>query len=237
MGNFYFIPTNEDFADLKPQTATRLIYLNTFLNYDDNTIYNHTRLREPLRRAELADKLKISKAAASQFFNEVSPKYLSEDSDGAIHSNNTIFHRGKIDKSQKYAIYQKFYTQGVRKLYEASKPSQHKNLGYIFKLLPYINLQYNVLCFNPFEQELNKIEFMMVAEFCEKIHYSKSNINKLISIYKSLRFDMEGQQQKFIGIVNNELDYASGQIFINPRVLFCGDDFKRVEVLGAFCRC
>lgn len=76
----------------------------------------------------------------------------------------------------------------MRKLYIMVQPSQHKHLGYLFKMLPYVNLEYNVLCHNPLESNLDDIQLMTVSEFCGAIGYDISNWHRLNKIYKT--FDL-----------------------------------------------
>ena len=70
--------------------------------------------------------------------------------------------------------------------------SKHTNLGYIFKLIPYVNCEYNIICHNPLEKDLDLIEPMTVGEFCEAIGYDKTNASRLIKIYNEIIFEVDG---------------------------------------------
>ncbi|MGN0394923.1 MAG: hypothetical protein ACI4EF_06135 [Coprococcus sp.] len=110
-----------------------------------------------------------------------------------------------------------------------------ESLGYIFKMLPYINLEYNVLCKNPLEQNLENIEFMSLAEFCHAIDYDISQLSRLLKIYKSLTFEVKTKQERFCAFVYDGLDRGSARIFINPHILYNGSSYSQVKVLGKFC--
>lgn len=234
LGKFFFVIHNEEFKDLLPQTITRLIYLNTYMNYDNNKLMLTE--RTPMKRKDLSQVLNVSKAVVSKFWKEVSPKYIKEHNDGLIFTNTDVFIRRRLKKGGKYNPYHKFYINGIRTLYRSTDINNHRHLGYIFKMLPYINLEYNVLCHNPLEQNLDLINFMSLSEFCEIIQYDISHLNRLCSLYKKIKFDVNGNQEKFCAFTYDGLNRNYAKIFVNPHVLYNGMDYKRVELLGSFCK-
>ena len=167
------------------------------------------------------------------FLDEVNPYYLSEIEDGTLTTNPDIFKRGKLQGQSEF--YRRLYNKGIRTLYEkAYKKSIH--LGYLFKMLPFINIEYNMLCKNPLEENLDDVEVLTVKEFCEIIGYDYSQISRLANIYKQITFDVKGKQERFCSFVTDGLDLANGQIFVNPRILYSGTDYVKVQVLGKFCQ-
>lgn len=233
LGNFYFIPISEQFANIPPETVTRLIYLNTFVGYDNKLMLTE---RTPMKRKDLAKILNVSKSTISRFWKEVSPAYITESDSGLIFSNNIIFKRGSIKTTKGYVQYQKFYINGIRKLYEATERNNHRQLGYLFKLLPFINLEYNMLCYNPLETAIEKIELISIADFCKMIGYDIAHLNKLMYIYRSIQFDVGGRYERFCAITYDGVNKNNAKIFVNPHILYCGSDYNRVEILGAFCK-
>ena len=103
-------------------------------------------------------------------------------------------------------------------------------------MLPFINIEYNMLCKNPLEENLDDVEVLTVKEFCEIIGYDYSQISRLANIYKQITFDVKGRQERFCSFVTDGLDLANGQIFVNPRILYSGTDYVKVQVLGKFCQ-
>lgn len=234
LGDFYFIPTSEQFTNIAPETVTRLIYLNSFVGYDDNKLM--LTQRTPMKHRDLAEILNVSKSTISRFWKEVSPAYITESDSGLIFSNNIIFKRGSIKNAKEYLQYQKIYINGVRKLYEATERNNHRQLGYLFKLLPFINLEYNMLCYNPLETDIEKIELVSIADFCKMIGYDIAHLNRLMSIYRSIQFDVGGRYERFCAITYDGINKNNAKIFVNPHILYCGSDYNKVEILGAFCK-
>lgn len=233
LGHFFFIPRDEDFADLLPQTVTRLIYLNTFIDYDTNRLMLSQ--RTPMRRADLVEVLGISKAAVSQFWKTTSPKYIKETEDGLMFTNRNVFVKRKLQKNT-YNPMMKFYINGIRTLYRSTDISNHKHLGYVFKMLPFVNTEYNILCHNPDESDLHSIRSLSFGEFCESIGFDVSHLDRLLKIYKNLRFDVNGEQERFAAFTYDGFNKGDMQIFVNPRIMYNGSDFNKVEVLGVFCK-
>lgn len=234
LGNYFFIPTNERFVGIAPETVTRLIYLNTFTGFESNKLM--LTQRTPIYYKNLPQVLGLSKATVFRFWKEVSPRYIAETDGGLIFTNENIFRRGQIKRSAEYTRYQKIYTNGVRTLYETTAKGNHRQLGYFFKLLPYINIEYNLLCYNPTETDIEKLELLSVADFCRLIDYDVLHINKLLAIYRDVRFDADGRQERFCAITYDGINKAGAKICINPHILYCGSNYKQVEILGAFCK-
>lgn len=172
LGYFYFVLCENQFEGLTPETAARLILLCTYVNYDGCLMMTQ---RTPMKVNDLQDVLGLSKSTTYRFWKEVNSAFLVEDESSNIRLNTNAIFRGKIAKNQKGNTYQKFYIDAIRKLYQNTSRNNHKHLGYIFKLLPFINIEFNIICFNPTEQELDKVEPMTLKEFCDCIDCCSAN--------------------------------------------------------------
>ena len=101
---------------------------------------------------------------------------MREDENGSLWLNDSIFKRGKL-KNKTAVEYQQFYFNGVRALYKSANGKNHNHLGYLFQLIPLINREWNVLCKNPLETELDAVK---TAE----LQVIESNSVKFIMIWK-----------------------------------------------------
>lgn len=235
LGRFYFILSDERFNGLSSETVARLIYLNTFINYENNRLMLSE--RKPMRRKDLSEVLRVSKSTVSRFWNDISPKYIVEGENGYMFSNREIFKRGRLSKQQ-YVTYQKVYIEGVRKLYSVTDRKYHRHLGYFFKLLPFINVEYNLLCCpdSVMKTRIEDIELISISDFCKWIDYDVKHLNDLVSTYRNISFDVEGKQERFCTLIYDGVNKKSAKICINPHILYNGSDYNKVEVLGAFCK-
>ena len=58
----------------------------------------------------------------------------------------------------------------------------------------------------------------------------------LLNTSKFVTFDVNGQEQYFLSFVSNENNPDAIRMFINPRVMYSGSDYTKVEVLGLFTK-
>lgn len=227
--HFSFISQHEKFKDLTPQAATRLIYLSTFARYADNKLMKTK--RSPMKMADLPEVLMLSKRTTERFVDEVfqtNPAYLEEDKDGELVIQKRIFKHHLNNEGFHY----RFYNDGVRKLYETVQGGNHAQLGYVFKMLPYINIDTNILCWNPYISIPEEIDKMTFREFAKQIGYNTNNIHKLYQIYHDLRFNTGQRYERFCKLIEGEaFTKSDSYLCINPRILYGGRDSNRIALL------
>lgn len=236
-GNHFFVPRSSSFPDLKPQTVARLVYLFTFANYSEQGSCLMWTQRKQMTTKKLPSVLRLSADTVAAFLQEVCPQYLTLHSDGHIAVTDIAFRRGPLASG---ITYHRCYNHWIRTLYENLPVRQHQYLGCIFQLLPHINIEYNVLCLNPTEEDSAKIEFMCLGEFCKQAGYNSSHTDRLLKTYQKIRFPVSDSagthMERFISIVYDGLNRHNAKIFVNPRILYSGAHSEQVELLGAFSK-
>lgn len=232
LGKYYALSLDNHFSELHPATVSRLVFLATFLKYKDDCLYRTK--RTPLNRSDLVHVLGVSKSTADRFMAEVHPQYLREDSGGNLHMNTAIFSFGPAPKNMKK--YQKIYMGAIRKLYRSTPPSNHKHLGYVFMLLPFLNIEQNILCHNPYTVDSEEMKPMTMHEFCEIVGLStdRATIARLRRVYTNLTFDIDGQSQLFCHFLTYGEQHDRQKIYVNPRVMYSGSNYEHMRMLTAF---
>lgn len=172
--------------------------------------------------------MRLSGSTFKSFWREASPQYFTEQANGTIKANSSIFRRGKHA-----GLSFRFYDESIQKLYNSVKCSEHRYLGYVFSMLRYVNIKYNILCYNPTETEVDKVEPMTFGEFAEQIGYDAKSLCKLYDIYACLRFDVgNNQSERFCNVTDRaKLPLGKRLMYINPRLLYSGGEADRVGVL------
>lgn len=145
LGYFYFVLKENQLGKLSAESAARLIFLCTFLNYNNELMLSQ---RQRMKRSDLKSVLKLSIGSVFNFWHEVNPLYIVKDRDGLKLTNTDIIRGKVIDKQNSF---QRLYIENIRKLYRTSKTSQHRYLRRVFQTLPFINTEYNIICWNPYE--------------------------------------------------------------------------------------
>ena len=239
--HFFFASSENNYSDISASSMAKLMYLATYMSYGGRLMQTG---RKMMKKTDLQQVLRLSKKAVYGFWNDVSGKYIFQEENGELFMNADFFQRGKLSLGP---VYQKFYNQAVQDIYQRARPSQHKKLGAVFQMLKYVNVEYNVLCHNPLEDDLSKIEFMTLDEFCDAIGYDKSNRHRLPKEYAEITLAVEERnpktleagpirQERFCSFVTDGADISTAKVYINPRVMYRGHNWSTVEILGEFCR-
>lgn len=235
LGGFIFLlyEDSKTFTEITPQTVARLVYLATFLPYGDNVLQSsrNTVMTKELMRTHLG--LQID--TFNRFFDEATTHGYLKETDKGIVLCDGYFRKGKIQNIERLKR-TKVYIKSIRALYQNTPPSKHRYLGYLFMLLPFVNLEWNVLCRNPEERDIKQITPITIGDFCDYIGYKRTNAKRLIQSFRSIVFRTEsGYFQRVCSFVY-ESDMSSMMIFCNPRIFYAGSDYRQVEAFGLFFR-
>lgn len=229
LGYFYFVMRQHRFGNISAESAARLVYLCTYLNYNDEFMLTE---RTKMKKSDLKEILGLSLRTTYNFWNDIKDVYVSDCGEDGLKLISPYIIRGHITKSDQ--SYKKFYLEGIRCIYKATPISKHRYLGYVFQLLPYINTEYNIICKNPDETELEKIQPLLIDEICDILDYDKSQRSRFINIYRKLIFEYHGRKECFVNFFTS-LDYKElTRAYVNPHILYSGSNHRMVEMLGTF---
>lgn len=227
---FYLHKTSKGFTELKPANAARLMYLATYLSYHDNYLYSTQKTK--MTKEMLPVILGLKKDAVYSFLHDtLSSGYLKEDG-GYLRLSQAYFQRGEVIKSPNIRI-TKVFIDTVRDLYHKTPPPSHSCLGYIFMLIPLINVQWNIICRNQFESEIENVEPLSIGEFCDLIGYDRSHASRLIKKFYSITFDVKGKKQRFCSFVY-EKNKTDMKIFCNPNIFYSGKNKEKLDGMKLF---
>lgn len=237
--NFYFVLSKDRRGVLEPQTIARLFYLATFLHSNDNILRYDS--GTAIKRAEMAKLMELSNSTIDSFLKEVVGRYIFRQTDGSMAISSDFF-RGQMAGHIKQGTdnsYQKIFIKSLRELYCQTPASKHRYLGYLFLLLPFINWEYNVLCWNAEEGDIDKINPMSLSDFCSVIGYDDNggrNSQKLVNAYSQLRFVFRGREMDVCAYLDN-VTTGKKYFVVNPNVIYRGHDRRKVEAFGVFFPC
>lgn len=211
---------------VQPDELTKLIYISTYMGYNNRLMVSED---ESMTKKQMREILRVSEDTFHKFYTSLTNTgILSEDMDKCLYLNTSIFKRGAIkDVKDIDCNRTRLYIKSIRSLYTQAKISDHKLLSYLFQAIPFVNINYNILCFNPLENDLQKVKPMIMKDFCVVIGYSQDNDRRLKTKLKGLRL----QQLPVFSFVDN----ADGLFcYINPNVYYAGNKWEEVRVLGRF---
>lgn len=222
--------------ELKASTLTRLLILATYMNYDNVLVHDDgTRITID----NIGSLLCVSSATVYAFINELKSAGIIT-LDYWIKLNPTMFWRGPQNRIEQSMLYQdgkmitKIYRNGVRALY---KPELVKKLSYIFRIMPFVNHTYNIVCHNPLEKDLEKILPMSLGEVTEIVGYGheRSHTSKFQSLLLDHVFEIDATTMHAIHYeFVDRIDPLYKCLIVNPEVYYGGNKHNDVSLLGRF---
>ena len=233
--DYFFVDRLHDFRNMKNQTLARLVYLATYLPGGSLLGSNrlHITRQRPLTKDDLTNELGLKSRHARDEFLKDAADYLTVCTDGTLLLNRDVFKRGHLSKE--YQELQRAYFEGIRKLYRATPTNKHRLLGLVFKLIPFVNIEFNIVCENPDETELDAVRPLSIKQICEIVGYDFSEIYRLKDELFQIRFPVGGHLELFCALVQWGAKAEQTRMFVNPHVFYCGSNYECVELLGRFC--
>lgn len=249
-GNFFTVlcrKTEALWENLSEPTIGKLIFLSTFIDINNRLCFDGgwenngqviVRNSKPMSKADVKEILGVGDKTFYQFWDEcVTAQAIIETEEGIFLPKKLVrfCDSSKINKSKVRMI--KVFKHAVRYMYENTDERSKKSLTNLYRLIPFINLKYNVLCANPFEQDKSNIRPLTAADICEKLGLERKYHERVVKALKKLSFvDMQGDLRSVISyrwdMKNKEERYW---IKINPQ-FYSGyiSDEEMVRMLDDF---
>lgn len=217
-----YSPTEPYLDALSPGSLARLVYLSTYMCYDRRLSSGS---KSSLSFNDLPALLNISQRMVYKFWDEIKPLHLLTSDSKGLSFNSHLFRKGKLSRQVVWNL----YTQGkyairlnitaVRHLYRSVSARAHKQLGYIFRILPYVNREYNIACHNPLETEIDKICPMSAGDFCDAVGYDRLHAYQLLP--SLLKLSLPGNQP-LCNVIRQGKSERIGGIIISPYLYYAG---------------
>lgn len=228
-GKFYF-SFYKLLPDIGKQYLFRFIYLCTYLKYNDNKLMiNKNNKYIPLYEQDLQDILKLS-TREYQYTKKalIDNKLIYIDKEKIVCINNNIAIRGNIGNTKKDYI--RIFNNSIQDIYNKSLPKEHKRLYLFIELLPYVNYNLNVLCFNPEETTPELIKPLTLEDMTKILNMYKGN-NK----YKLQKLLLNTFVNNTKVMMINK-DYKKEFYIINPCIYYKGNKIENINYLNNLFR-
>lgn len=228
------------FGHLKPATLTRLMVLGTYMSYDNELVEDDG---SAMTQLGVQNALGVSERMTRYILGEMKELDIITERDDVYTLNSAFFMRGRIKESDLNASFddgksvKRVYADGVRALYRAASRASVKKLCPIFRIMPYVNKEYNIVCFNPLEKQKHAIRPMSVGDVAELTGIERSHANRVQKALLEPEFLTECGMAKAVRYVSgNQLGVENHCLFINPRIYYGGSEEhrKEVDILGQF---
>lgn len=221
--------------ELDLASVSRVIYLATYLDYQDNILVmnggaSSGKTKIPMTRKDMAYVLGLGDTAFKKFLKDIKDNGLLIEEDGLYKLNNECFNKGSVDKKhKKNKSYTRIYIGTVRELYGGCKPTQHKTLSYIFRLIPKIHYDTNTICNNPNDEIPSHIN---LTEVCEFLGVRQDNSTKLIKELTKFHIFKNDIKYNLLAYITVRTDgMIKGYFAVNPYILYGGNNYEEVKSL------
>lgn len=228
-GTFFWLvyaPYKELYANLDDADITRLILLSTYLNYENVLCFDNG---IPIKKSYLNRVLKMSNTSVKMFVKNMVNQNILILGEDCIKFNNKNIYRGKLklDTGTDTETL-RIYIETVRSLYYNSTKGERKKLCYLFKMIPWINRKYNIICNNIFETEIEKINPLSLGEFCDIIGYDRTNITRLKKDLLSFRYE----NKRLICFMVCD-DMIKSTIYVSPHLYYSGSNNEIIKMIDS----
>jgi len=228
-GAFYWILYGINsglFDNLDNITLVRLIYLSTFIQYRTNKLVYDNKV--PIKYHHIKSVLDVSEKVALRFVRTlIDEDILYADNDGCFYLNKQYFSKGKLRLPQSKCAC-RIYMQSVRFLYNNTDKKYQKELAYFFRLLPYVNIKYNIICSldTQAETDIKKINEILFCDLYKLLNVSEVTMR---TFRRNLKYiELEDKTKLFGYFYSDNPDKA--MIVCNPQIFYKGDYNDTQEV-------
>lgn len=223
LGSFYFCHYKELLKKgIEEQYLGRYIYLCTFLDFDDNHIHYGNSGKDLATEKDLKEILNL-KDTTFKDTKKALIKYelITINEDKTITVNKKYCKKGEIKSKRKLRESVRMIEESIREIYEKAKSTEHRYLGLLIQILPYVNYEYNILCKNPNETEPTKVKPLTLKELAIKLGYKNStDLKKAL-----LNLKLSGENVSLIA----ETDTLKRGVVINPKLYYKGSDISKLN--------
>lgn len=216
-------------GDFDGALAFRFIYLSTYMDYDNKLKWGkgfRGKYTGYMNTKDLSEVMGLSKNHIAKFKNRLIESGLIIVTDGGVISINKKYCRkGKLVALNKRNSIRSF-EHGIQELYKSSTAKEHKRLGVLVQLLPYLNFNHNVLCWNPEENIPERLEVLTIQDICRIVGKSVAHARRF-----------EGEMFK-ISVGGNYLIgkfryYSCTEAYvINPALFYKGNNIDALKGLS-----
>jgi hypothetical protein len=208
----------EQFPTLSQSDLARVMFIGTFAAWKTGQLKHDNGVA--INKKSLGELLEMPRTKFSTFYKSIVDCELIAEQGKDIFINPTYFYRGEKDKVKhitKDLQYTRLFRQTVRDLYTMYNGRTIKQLALIYSVLPFVNFNYNIIAYNPEEQDSDNVRPIPLEKLAALLGYKDSS--KLKAALNKLKYN----EKSVFGFFETDGDRRQKKIVINPRVVYAGN--------------
>lgn len=230
----FYRPSDERYYPLDSgQELTRLLLLGQHLREDGVLARNRVR---PLPRSQVIRMLSSTTSVGRSLLRKWCSQGVLQECEEGFRVNPSLMQRGPTNRQEerervKQCVRKmRVYNQSVSSLVELNGTAKCKSLSYLFQVMPMVNREYNILCDNPYETELEKIVPLSLAEITKRLHYYTEATAKVKQYLTEPEFMSSGVRQRAAAYT----PLLGGSFIINPKLYYAGSSWAEAAGIADF---
>ncbi|MCM3786892.1 hypothetical protein M3221_00410 [Domibacillus indicus] len=205
------------FPTLTQSDLARLMFIGTYAAWETGQL-KHDNGR-PIDKKGLAELLNVSRPAFGTFYKKLVAEEIIREKDGDLFVNAAVFYRGNLGDVRKQlgdVQYTRLFRKTVRELYELYGGRAIKQLAIIYSVLPFVNFNFNVICYNPEESNVDLVRPMTLDKLAAALGYKDTH--KLVTALRKIKHN----NQSVFGLFEIDGDKRARKVVVNPSVVYAG---------------
>ena len=216
-GNFFFYKYPELITELhnEPATAFRFLYVCTCA--DDNGYIYAWENKYCEKNNDFIYVFKTPQSTSYKFLRELmDADLIIQTKDKRYRITPDIYSTHINDTDFQHNCFRVF-NNAIKQLYNNSASREHSSMGELFRLVPYLNINYNILCYNIEETDMDNIEPLSRGDIYNILRPGSDYGRKIVKNFDKFVI----KNQPVFGSFNA---IQEEHYFINPRVLYGGNN-------------
>lgn len=169
--------------------GSRLLRLACEMEYDTGRLVDlKSKPYKSMNEQQIIDLLKISetdwKRTRKYLVDNKLLKFSGKGRNKEFYLNTDICLKGELSSktiNTKLLGVTRVFTHSYTYMYDNLENKERNTLFYLARLLPHVNVEYNIICSNPFEEDENKIEPLSVGQMCNYMEIEPRNFSRVMS--------------------------------------------------------
>lgn len=212
-GDFFWKMFTNTQCKISGKLLVETLYLISYLGYNTNTLVVKGK---PMRKKDVQKLMNNYGKNYYLFWSKLLGTGTIKEMGDLSLTVSPEFKKGFLKSDGLAAT--KVFIQPLRQLYRNLSATDLSYLAYAYWLIPYTNVYYNVVCKNPFEFEIEKINPMSFQEICEILGANAKNQTRISKKMQSITFiDKNGKKKHIVYMTGGRRKNT----YINPQLFSC----------------
>ncbi|MGF9824029.1 hypothetical protein ABE430_13770 [Brevibacillus agri] len=208
----------ERFPSLSQSDYAVLMLIGTYVAYRTGRLEHDN--GHAIDRNKLVEIIGLSERKFRDLYGALLAEEIIREEGAEIYVNPSVFYRGSHDDAEfDLTAYQhaRLYRGTVRELYRRYRGRELRQLAIIYAILPFLNYNTNVVCFNPQEQNKDGLRPLYLDKLAALLGY------KDVTKFKRALNAIELNGKPVFTFTEDPHDRRKKRVVVNPRVVFAGN--------------